>query len=516
MLHTIKVKRFKKSPRDHDVSGTFRKYIHKLQQRLPDHIPVVYKLSFLITGLVLFCMSSLSGVLVYNQALLLRNQINDIGKTVTSHLARSAREPLMADDRLTLEVLTTSLIAGQNVIGTGIISPEGEIMIEAGISPFEYPQATSGFSFAEITRKDPDEQYWRWQLSNQTQSSGVISFISPIHFKGVVAGYALVTFSQTAMELTRRNALHSIIVAAIGIILIGILIAFIISRRISRPVTHFMDAIRSINEGYYDFRFKDRRKDEIGQLMEAFNHMAEGMIQKTHVEKALNRYLSPQVASQVISNIESVKLGGQHINASVLFADIVGFTKISETMEPEELATILNRYFSLIAHACRLNSGTVDKYMGDCVMLLFGAPQHDEDHSFHAAQCALLIQRLVHHENKLRGEQGLIPIHFRIGLNAGNMLAGNMGSTDRMEYTVVGDSVNLASRLCSVAEADQIIVSKEFYGRTDIQQRIIAHEHKSISLRGVEDSVTTYLLHSVSANFTKKFNAQFLTVTDNS
>ena len=148
-------------------------------------------------------------------------------------------------------------------------------------------------------------------------------------------------------------------------------------------------------------------------------------------------------------------------------------------------------------------------------MLLFGAPEHDDEHSFHAAQCALLMQRLIENENKLRVEQGLIPVNFRIGLNTGDMLAGNMGSTDRMEYTVVGDSVNLASRLCSVAEPGQIVVSKKFYSQTYIQQRVIAHEHKSINLRGVEGSVTTYLLHKVSTNFTKKFNDQFIAVTNN-
>src|SRR5690606_36658815 len=128
---------------------------------------------------------------------------------------------------------------------------------------------------------------------------------------------------------------------------------------------------------------------------------------------------------------------------------IVGFTGMAEGMNPEEVANLLNRYFAQIVIACEMNQGMVDKYIGDCAMLVFGVPQADPEHFFHVITCALAIQRLVTMENEQRETRGQAPVRFRLGLNSGSMLAGNMGAHERMEYTVVGDSVNLASRLGS-------------------------------------------------------------------
>jgi len=230
------------------------------------------------------------------------------------------------------------------------------------------------------------------------------------------------------------------------------------------------------------------------------------------VEKALDRYLSPRVARQVITNLDEVKLGGKIVTGSVLFADIVGFTSLSEKMAPENLAEILNRFFSLITAACELNQGTVDKYTGDGVMLLFGAPEEDVDHAFHAATCALLMRRLIDRENRERVAAGLPPINFRIGLNAGTMLAGNLGSKEKMEYTVVGDTVNLASRICSMAEINQIVFSRNFYDQKDLRQRLIADEHITMRLRGIEGQVQTFLLEGLAAEIRDDLDSQFQTI----
>ncbi|MCK4838481.1 MAG: adenylate/guanylate cyclase domain-containing protein, partial [Desulfobulbaceae bacterium] len=228
--------------------------------------------------------------------------------------------------------------------------------------------------------------------------------------------------------------------------------------------------------------------------------------------RALDRYLSPQIAKQVINNLDSIKLGGKRIVGSVLFADIVGFTKMSESMDPEDLAAILNRFFSLITWAGELNLGTVDKFMGDCVMLVFGALDEDEEHAFHAATCGLLIRRLVDHENERRVAEGLLPIDFRVGLNAGSMLAGNMGSKEKMEYTVVGDTVNLASRLCSIADAKQIVVSKGFYKQKNIRSRLVANEHIPMQLRGVEGVVETFVVEGLVGEDQTRLDEQFETI----
>jgi adenylate cyclase len=147
-------------------------------------------------------------------------------------------------------------------------------------------------------------------------------------------------------------------------------------------------------------------------------------------------------------------------------------------------------------------------------MLVFGALEEDKEHAFHAVRCGLLIRRLVDRENEQRVAAGLIPIDFRVGLNAGSMLAGNMGSKEKMEYTVVGDTVNLASRLCSIADANQIVVSKEFYGQKNINQRIIAEEHIPMQLRGVEGVVETFLLEGLAGEDKTHLDQQFETIVE--
>jgi adenylate cyclase len=141
-------------------------------------------------------------------------------------------------------------------------------------------------------------------------------------------------------------------------------------------------------------------------------------------------------------------------------------------------------------------------------MIIFGAPVEDPQHKFNAVCCAILIQRLIKRLNIEREKQGKITIDFRIGLNSGEMLAGNMGAHDRMQYTVVGESVNLAARLHSTAQRGQIAVTDYFVKDTDIQWFIIAHRHEALQLRGISEKVTTYIITDIKAPYSEKIDAQ--------
>jgi len=311
------------------------------------------------------------------------------------------------------------------------------------------------------------------------------------------------------MTQSKRRAVQAITGATLLIIALSIAMSFAMGRRITQPIDKLVNASRAIGSGEYTFRFKEQRKDELGLLMQAFNEMAEGMLEKSQVKSALSRYVSPGVARQILSNLDDVGLSGKRIEGSVLFADISGFTSISEKTKAEELVSMLNRFFSLISYACAMNQGIVDKYMGDGVMLVFGAPETDKDHAFHAISCALLIQKLIAHENSQREADGLFPVQFRVGINTGSMLAGNMGSHDRMEYTVVGDTVNLASRLCGITSSGQIVISREMYARDDVTGRVLAGEYQSIRLRGISEPVSTYLVECLTADYQEIIETQF-------
>ncbi len=479
-----------------------------LSRWVPRHIPIVYKLALSIGTLISLGMILLGTLVIYNQTQLLQNQINDFGTTIVGQMAASARDALLANDTLALEVLATNLANSPQVLGTALFANTGELVAHAGINPFMNGAPFSG-SLARFLDKDAHILSWRWHANDARATQlNVVTFISPVIFQGVVAGHALITLSHQRLDRASRDATRMIAAATLLMIVIGTLLSVLLGRRLSQPIYRLMDASRAIDEGRYHYRIQERRNDEIGQLMVSFNAMAAGLLRKAQVESAFSRFMSPTVAREVLSNLETVALSSKKVVASALFADIVGFTSISENLEPHAVATMLNEYFNYFSRGAEKYHGHIDKFMGDCAMVLFGVPEQDEDHCFHAIACALLFQRVIQRVNQSREERGLFPVQFRIGLNCGDMVAGNIGSHERMEYTVIGDSVNLASRLCSIAEGGQIVISSDVYQMTGVEERIMVRPHQSIQVRGKRNPITTYLVESLAPEYDVLLEAQ--------
>jgi adenylate cyclase len=156
------------------------------------------------------------------------------------------------------------------------------------------------------------------------------------------------------------------------------------------------------------------------------------------IRRALKGYVSRQVMNEVLKNSGQLELGGAQVIATVLFSDIAGFSKISEKITPKELTALLNDYFTKMGDQIMKREGMINKYIGDAIMAIWGAPLPNANHALLACQSALAMKRIV---------DGMAPMKARIGLNTGPMIAGNLGHAERMEYTVMGDAVNLASRL---------------------------------------------------------------------
>ena len=170
--------------------------------------------------------------------------------------------------------------------------------------------------------------------------------------------------------------------------------------------------------------------------------------QRRLMRAAFDKYMSSEVVEEIMRNPEGIKLGGEKKEISILFSDIAGFTTISEKMSPEDLVALLNRYLSAMTTIIKTtHRGNVNKYLGDGIMALFGAPLNDPKHASLACYAALDCQVELARLRDIWKQEGLPEIGARIGINSGPCIVGNMGSEERMEYTVTGDSVNLASRL---------------------------------------------------------------------
>jgi len=189
----------------------------------------------------------------------------------------------------------------------------------------------------------------------------------------------------------------------------------------------------------------------------AHAELAEHAMQRS----ALERFLSPEVVEMIASNPQEVKLGGVSQKVSILFADIRNFTSLSETLPAEKIVEILNEYFARVTDVIFDYGGTLDKYLGDGVMAVFGAPISKGNDAARAVRSAVVIQRLVSEMNRDASARGWPCLGVGIGVNTGVVTAGNIGSARRIDYTVIGDPVNVASRLADHAVSGQTLISEE-------------------------------------------------------
>lgn len=468
---------------------------------MPRRVPIAIKLALSITLLIVTGMSLLGFTILENQKTIMSQQVQTMGTTIASQLANSGKEMVLADDTLGLQTLLNNLVDKNNILGAMVISDKGITMAEAGTVPGEKNIARH----LENSQQSLQIVSFEWGLDlSSGDAHDLATFISPVHFNELLAGHALVTFSKNAMVQSLQEAKKVIIITTVLMTLLAIILAFIMSKHLSKPIYNLVDASKAIGDGDFHYRLSERRNDEIGELSLAFNQMADGLLKKSQVENIFSRYVSSTVAKKIMENLDEVELGGKYVNASVLFADIVGFTSMSENMPPKQVASLLNEYFSYISIISQHFQGHIDKFMGDCAMVVFGVPEHDAEHSFHAISCAIMIQKLVKKRNAIRLKNGQMPVNFRIGINTGNMVAGNLGSSDRMDYTVIGDPVNLASRLSSVAGSDQIVIMDELYNSEPIRDRIIAHQHETIRVRGKQLPVSTYLVDDIEDDYAQQ------------
>jgi adenylate cyclase len=212
---------------------------------------------------------------------------------------------------------------------------------------------------------------------------------------------------------------------------------------------------------------------------------------RRHVLGLFGKYVSKDVANEIMKHAQEgiSSLKGTEREISVLFSDIRGFTAVSETLKPREVVAMLNSYLGEMTKVVFKYKGTLDKFIGDCVMAVFNAPVEQKDHALLAVKAAVEMQEKIKRVHALKGRK--IPImHCGIGINTGHAVIGNIGTKDRMDYTSIGDSVNLASRLCSFAKPGQIVVSKSTYDL--VKAKVVARKLGEIKVKGKEKPVVVY------------------------
>ena len=275
-----------------------------------------------------------------------------------------------------------------------------------------------------------------------------------------------------------------IILAAIMILCIAVLMLFFFSKTITNPLGLLMGGIRRIREGVYGEAIAGSEGDEIGQMAVAFSEMSTGLAQREKYKNALGKFVNREIVARVLR--DEIQLGGELRQAAILFSDIRSFTAISESLSPHEVVEFLNDYMTRMVDCVNARKGLVDKFIGDAIMAVFGVPEATDNDAENSVSTALAMRKALQEFNKGRGGPRNPIIKIGIGINIGEVIAGQIGSTERMEYTCIGDAVNLASRIESLNKPfhTDILISEYCYEQVKDKFRVAPMKH--IIVKGKE------------------------------
>jgi adenylate cyclase len=308
-------------------------------------------------------------------------------------------------------------------------------------------------------------------------------------FTTVPAVVLMLTLVRFIEELHgNRQYLLEAILLALGFTGAAIAVAVAYGRSLRQDTERLLEAVRRVGEGDFHPQATTSRPDELSLVAAGINEMAGGLQLRERIREAFGRFVSPQVATEFIEKYarhgKTAVLGGSRRDVVILFSDLREFTHLSETLPPEVLIEVLNGYFQEMVEAIQRHGGLVDKFIGDAVLAVFGLTEGQEDPAVSAVSAGLEMRRRLEAYNAKLAERG-IHLSAGIGIHAGEAVAGYLGSTDRLEFTVIGHTVNVASRIEGKAREPlpPLLFSEEVARR--LGDRFTVKAVDTVSLKGV-------------------------------
>lgn len=283
----------------------------------------------------------------------------------------------------------------------------------------------------------------------------------------------------------RRGMRRAILGAGAGAVLVSVFVSILVARGISRPVAVLVEGTRRVAEGAYGHRIDLRSRDEMGDLAAAFNTMAGDLQTKEKVRAVLNKVVAREVADELLKG--DLGLGGRTVRATLLFADLRGFTALTQGMAPEAVVKMLNEFMTRMSREILTARGIVDKYVGDEIIGVFGAPKSYGRDALAAVEAACRMRGRLAELNETRRLRGEPPLAMGVGIHTGEVVAGCMGSEELLSYTCIGAAMNLAARLCSAAKAGQILISEDT--RKELGEGAVTQPLPPIQVKGFDRAV---------------------------
>ena len=293
----------------------------------------------------------------------------------------------------------------------------------------------------------------------------------------------------------RDTLVYASAIGAVGTLLLGLLFA----RRLTRPIRALTAGVSRVAGGDLSQELPVASSDELGRLTRAFNRMLEGLRQRDFIRSAFGRYVSPEVAKELLESPEGLRFGGEKRVVTVLMSDLRGYTQFAEHGDPAEVMNVLNGYLARMTDIVIEHGGTINEFIGDAVFAVFGAPLAHADHAERAAACALGMQRAMADVNRQHAAARLPRFEMGIGVNTGEAVVGNIGSEQRAKYAVVGSAVNIAARVEGATVGGQVFITAATY--EEIRDLADVAEPVSFQMKGLSEPLALYELRAMGGRY---------------
>lgn len=350
------------------------------------------------------------------------------------------------------------------------------------------------FTFATINQPVLKAAYQIYEKTKKTKfefkhaNTNYIAIIQPYGLSSAEQ-WSIATILPTDVFVSELKAANrKSLLFSLFVLLLGILLVIYASHKISRPIMELAKETKEINQ--FRFDTKSKIKTHIYEVQV----MIDALIAAKSALSSFVKYVPKTLVEQMMQSRIIAEVGGRKEKMTVLFTDVENFTQLSENMDPELLMVHFSKYLDAVTRSIQKNQGNIDKYIGDAVMAFWGSPLPDPDHTIHACQAVLHCQRKITKLNQEWEETGKTPFPTRFGLHTGPVIVGNMGSADRLNYTVIGDTVNLAARLETLNKiyGTQIIVSQDVF---DVcKDFFLFRPIDVVTVKGKKKSITIYEL----------------------
>ena len=452
-------------------------------------LPIKVKLSLLITTLVALAVLLVGFSLLSRQERALTDAVTKRGKTIAANLAAAGKSALATNDDLALNIFVKEAMHDEDVAYVVFTDEKGIVHAHSDVTAIGRPVV-----------RPPALKPASQQALVQTYKRGdaeIIDISVPLTFSKTPVGMLYVGFSTRAISTAVDKARNQAFLITAFMVVLGLAGAVALATLLARPIFRRMDATDAVAQGDFNVSVPVTTRDELGVLTESFNRMARSLREKEMIKRAFTRYVAREVVEEVLKDPEHAMLTGERREVTVLFCDIRSFTSMSERLSPEQVVSVLNEFYTLMIETIFKHDGTLDKFLGDAVMAVFGAPIAHPDHAARAVKTALDMRAAVADLGKRRRAIGQEPFEVGIGVSLGEVVAGTVGTEERMEYTVIGDSVNVASRLQDRAKPGSILLSRRTWEA--VRDLVDAKSLGKMKVKGKEEEVEVYEVRGLCA-----------------